>query len=207
MKFKWAFWDILLVLGVLLTGGCAQSSITPVSLPAEEITPTETSLGGEPLAQASPEPSGADIQGSIDFIFIYAIYHPDDADYSATINVPFHVNRQDPPYTDIVGGTGSVLVSDVEEVEDCPIDIDETFNVRDLRGSLLTDDQGNFLLDFTYQTNNLGEYYVSCDDITLPLGGSEWSENEVTLPAIDGYEYIPSPDAPVMFILHLNTQP
>jgi hypothetical protein len=207
MKFKWAFWNILLILGVMITGGCVQSTITPVSPPAVEVTPTETPLAGESLGQATPKPPGADIQGSIDFIFIYAIYHPGDMDYSASINIPFHVNREDPPYTDIVGSNGSASVSDVEGVEDCPINIDETFNVKGLGGSLFTDDQGNFLLDFTYQTNNVGEYYVSCDDITLPLGGNEWSENEVTLPAIDGYEYIPSPAAPVRFILHLNAQP
>jgi hypothetical protein len=56
MKYKWAFWDILLMLGVMITGSCAQSTITPVSPPAVEIKPTETPLGGEFLGQTSPNP-------------------------------------------------------------------------------------------------------------------------------------------------------
>ena len=206
MKINKALWGILLLLGLVITSSCAQSAKQPLSPFQIDETPTETPLPGGAPEQAPPQPPGGNIQGSVDFIFIYAIYHPGDMDYSASINIPFHVNRDDPPYTEIIGSDGSAVVSATEEAEDCPVNIEETFNIKDLGGSLITDDQGNQLLDFTYLTNNSGEYYMSCDEITLPLGGSEWSENEVTLPAVDGYEYIPSPDSPVRFVLHIDPQ-
>ncbi len=206
MKISKALWGISFILGVMITSSCVPSAKTPFSPSQVDLVPTETPLTGGSLGQATQQPPGVDFQGSVDFIFIYAIYHPGDIDYSVSINIPFHINIDDPPFTDIIGNDGSAAVSAVEEMEDCPINIEETFNIKNLGGSLITDDQGNLLLDFTYQTNNVGEYYISCDDITLPLGGSEWSENEVTLPAVDGYEYIPSPESPVMFVLHLDTQ-
>ena len=205
MKGKQSVLRILFILSVLTLSSCVSSTnktITPVQVGVE---PTETPIpGGE---QGTPIPTAVDLQGSVDFIFIYAIYHPGDMNYSVTINIPFQIDLNTPPYTNIIGGSGSASASGVEEVEGCSVDITETYNIKNLGGSLITDDQGKLLLNFTWQTNNVGEFYLSCDDITLPLGGDEWSENEVTLPVIDGYEYVYSPDTPVRYKLHLNTLP
>lgn len=146
-------------------------------------------------------------RGSIDFIFIYALYHPGDLKYSVTISVPFHVEVYRPPYTRIVGGGGSANVSAGEVVQDCPIDITETYNIKNLGGKLIVDNQGNLFLDFIYQTNNSGKYRYSCNGITIPLGGSEWSDNEVTLPVIDGYEYVYSRNTALRFKLHIKALP
>jgi hypothetical protein len=146
-------------------------------------------------------------RGSIDVIFVYALYHPGDLKYSVTITVPFHVEVYRPPYTRIVGGGGAANVSAREAVQDCPIHIAETYNIKNLGGKLIVDNQGNLLLDFIYQTNNSGEYRYSCNGITIPLGGSEWSDNEVTLPVIDGYEYVYSPNTSPRFKLHIKALP
>jgi hypothetical protein len=146
-------------------------------------------------------------RGSIDFTFIYALYHPGDLKYSVTINVPFHVEVYEPPYTRIVGDGGSANVSAREAVQDCPIHIAETYNIRNLGGKLIVDNQGNLLLDFLYQSNNSGECRYSCNGITIPLGGSEWSNNEVTLPVIDGYEYVYRKNTPLRFKLHIKAIP
>ncbi len=207
MNGKRAVLGAFIMLSVLVASSCALSANRQSSPPQFVEKPSETptpNLGG---LQTTPMPTIVDLQGSVDFIFVYAVYHPGDLDYSVTINIPFHLDVNDPPYTTIIGGSGSATGSGVEVYEGCDINITDTFNIKNLGGSLITDDQGKLLLDFTWQTNNMGEYYVVCDDITLPLGGSEWSDNEVTLPAIDGYEYPLSPDAPVRYRLHLNSLP
>ena len=205
MKDKRAILEILTIVSLLILSSCLSSINKPVTPPQVVVESTETPDPGEILR--TPIPNIVNIQGSLDFIFIYAIYHPGDTDYSVTINIPFHIDVNTPPYTNIIGDSGSASVSAVEEVEDCSINITDTFNIKNLGGSLITDDQGKLLLDFTYQTNNFGEYYISCDDLTFPLGGDEWSENEVTLPVIDGYEYVYSSETPVRFKLHVNTHP
>ncbi len=205
MRGKQFILGILFILSILIINSCVSSPnepVTPLQVAAES---TETPSLGE--GQATPIPNVVDLQGSVDFIFIYAIYHPGDMNYSVTINIPFHIDVNNPPYTNIIGDGGSASVSGDEGVEGCPVNIEETFTIKNLGGSLITDDEGNLLLDFTYQTNSIGEYYISCDDITMPLGGSEWSDNEVTLPAIDGYEFVYSPETPVRFKLHINTLP
>jgi len=205
MRGKKAVLTILLLLSLLILSSCISSTNVQVTLPQVVLEATETPGPGE--IQGTPLPDVVNLQGSLDFIFIYALYHPGDLDYSVTINIPFHIDVNTPPYTHIIGDGGSASVSAVEEIEGCSVDITETFNIKNLGGSLIIDDQGKLLLDFIYETNSFGEYYLSCDDITLPLGGDEWSENEVTLPVIDGYEYMYSADTPVRYKLHVNTLP